>query len=49
MLTFRDEVKVMWARSSMSKVSTLLYGLCRYALLANVLYLLAVAGKLGDK
>ncbi|EIM84430.1 uncharacterized protein STEHIDRAFT_159103 [Stereum hirsutum FP-91666 SS1] len=48
MLTFRDEVKVMWSKDSMSKVSTLLYGLCRYALLANVLYLLAVAGKLGD-
>lgn len=49
MLTFRDEVKFMWSKSSMSKVSTLLYAFCRYALLANVLYLLAVAGKLGDE
>lgn len=31
----------------MYRLSTLLYILCRYALLANVLYLLAISDKLG--
>lgn len=37
----------MWG--SKFRLSTFLYILCRYALVANVLYLLAAAGKLGQR
>ena len=37
----------MWTKKSLHRLSTLLYILCRYALLANVLYLLDIANKLG--
>ncbi|TCD67763.1 hypothetical protein EIP91_011949 [Steccherinum ochraceum] len=43
-LTFPMEVKYIW--DSKFRTSTVLYIFCRYALLANVLYLLALAGKL---
>lgn len=43
-LTFPREVKYIW-RSKFS-LHTILYILCRYALVANLLYLLAVAGRL---
>ncbi|KAJ6552808.1 hypothetical protein B0H19DRAFT_1377608 [Mycena capillaripes] len=45
-LTFPKEVKYMWWRKF--RLSTALYIGCRYALVANVLYLLAVANKLGS-
>ena len=48
MLTFPMEVHYVW-RGDKLKVSTGLYILYRYALPANVLYLLAVAKKLGNK
>ncbi len=41
------EVKYMWG--SKFKLSTVLYICCRYALVANVLYLLAIAKKLGAR
>lgn len=43
-LTFPREVKYIWA--SRLRISTICYIFCRYALVANILYLLAVAGKL---
>ncbi|KAJ8503190.1 hypothetical protein ONZ45_g11078 [Pleurotus djamor] len=43
-LTFPMEVKYIWGQSF--RLSTILYIFCRYALLANVLYLLAIANKL---
>ncbi|KAI0316260.1 hypothetical protein OF83DRAFT_1173076 [Amylostereum chailletii] len=46
LLTFPSEVKYIW-QGKILKLSTLLYILCRYALLANVLYLLAISDKLG--
>ncbi|KAK0465996.1 uncharacterized protein EV420DRAFT_1261549, partial [Desarmillaria tabescens] len=46
-LTFPTEVKYVW--SSKFRLSTVLYICCRYALLANVLYLLAIAKKLGAR
>ncbi|KAL5520177.1 hypothetical protein ACEPAG_9390 [Sanghuangporus baumii] len=46
-LTFPAEVKYMWKRKW--KISTLLYICCRYALAANVLYVLAQMGKLGAR
>ncbi|KAJ3967650.1 hypothetical protein EV361DRAFT_806919, partial [Lentinula raphanica] len=46
-LTFPMEVQYSW--TSKVRLSTFLYILCRYALLANVLYLLDIAGKLTDK
>ncbi|KZT19848.1 hypothetical protein NEOLEDRAFT_1077005 [Neolentinus lepideus HHB14362 ss-1] len=46
-LTFPREVKYIWR--SRFRLSTILYIFCRYALLANVLYLLAVAGKLHQR
>ena len=46
MLTFPLEVKYMWRKSF--RASTLLYIFCRYALMANVVYLLALAGKLSQ-
>ncbi|PBK86648.1 hypothetical protein ARMGADRAFT_940293, partial [Armillaria gallica] len=46
-LTFPMEVKYMWG--SKFKLSTVLYICCRYALIANVLYLLAIAKKLGAR
>ncbi|EJD05286.1 uncharacterized protein FOMMEDRAFT_154517 [Fomitiporia mediterranea MF3/22] len=42
-LTFQSEVKYMWGRKF--RFSTLLYVFCRYALVANVLYVFAVTGK----
>ena len=45
-LTFPQEVKYIWKGSKRSLL-IVLYILCRYALLANVLYLLAIANKLG--
>ncbi|KAJ7575395.1 hypothetical protein C8J56DRAFT_1007731 [Mycena floridula] len=45
-LTFPSEVKHMW-RGKRS-LSTILYVFCRYALVANLLYLLAIANKLCD-
>ncbi|VDB87096.1 unnamed protein product [Peniophora sp. CBMAI 1063] len=45
-LTFPQEVKYIWKGSKRSLL-IVLYVLCRYALLANVLYLLAIANKLG--
>ncbi|KAJ3827257.1 hypothetical protein F5880DRAFT_1504018 [Lentinula raphanica] len=45
-LTFPMEVQYFW--TSKVRLSTFLYILCRYALLANVLYLLDIAGKLTD-
>ncbi|KIK61934.1 hypothetical protein GYMLUDRAFT_42363 [Collybiopsis luxurians FD-317 M1] len=46
-LTFRREVQYVWgARLS---ISTLFYIFCRYALLANVLYLLEIANLLGSR
>ena len=47
-LTFPMEVRYIWKADKL-KVSTGLYVLYRYALLANVLYLLAIAKKLGSK
>lgn len=44
-LTFPAEVKYVWG--SKFRLSTVLYICCRYALIANVLYLLAIAKKLG--
>ncbi|KAK0215171.1 hypothetical protein EDD85DRAFT_962902 [Armillaria nabsnona] len=46
-LTFAMEVKYVWG--SKFKLSTVLYICCRYALIANVLYLLAIAKKLGAR
>ncbi len=43
-LTFPMEVKYVWG--SKARVSTVLYIFCRYALVANVLYLLAIANQL---
>ncbi|TCD68136.1 hypothetical protein EIP91_011502 [Steccherinum ochraceum] len=46
-LTFPMEVRYMWGTKF--RLSTLLYILCRYALIANVLYLLAAAGWLKSR
>ncbi|KAG7444422.1 uncharacterized protein BT62DRAFT_952203 [Guyanagaster necrorhizus] len=46
-LTFPTEVKYVWG--SKFRLSTVLYIFCRYALVANVLYLLAIAKKLGAR
>ncbi|KAJ8689761.1 hypothetical protein PTI98_012628 [Pleurotus ostreatus] len=43
-LTFPSEVKYIWG--SKMRLSTFLYIFCRYALVANVLYLLAIANQL---
>ncbi|KAF4566251.1 hypothetical protein EYR36_011667 [Pleurotus pulmonarius] len=43
-LTFPAEVKYIWG--SKMRLSTFLYIFCRYALVANVLYLLAIANQL---
>ncbi|KAJ7142757.1 hypothetical protein C8R44DRAFT_866060 [Mycena epipterygia] len=45
-LTFPKEVQYMWKQRF--RLSTALYICCRYALIANVLYLLAIADKLGS-
>ncbi|KAJ7271828.1 hypothetical protein C8J57DRAFT_1226390 [Mycena rebaudengoi] len=45
-LTFPKEVQYMWKERF--RVSTAIYIGCRYALIANVLYLLAIANKLGS-
>ncbi|KAJ7732719.1 hypothetical protein DFH07DRAFT_928996 [Mycena maculata] len=46
-LTFPKEVRYIWKQKF--RLSTALYFGCRYALVANVLYLLAIADKLGSK
>ncbi|KAK0189108.1 hypothetical protein F5146DRAFT_1205269 [Armillaria mellea] len=46
-LTLPAEVKYIWG--SKFRLSTILYLCCRYALVANVLYLLAIAGQLGAR
>ncbi|KAL1741324.1 hypothetical protein HDZ31DRAFT_45669, partial [Schizophyllum fasciatum] len=43
-LTFSRECKYIWRRRL--GLTTILYVCCRYALAANVLYLLAISGKL---
>lgn len=45
-LTFQKEVRYIWREKF--RFSTALYICCRYALVANVLYLLAIADKLGS-
>ncbi|KAJ7613502.1 hypothetical protein FB45DRAFT_874457 [Roridomyces roridus] len=45
-LTFPKEVKYIWGQKF--RLSTALYFGCRYALIANVLYLLAIAHELGS-
>ncbi|VDB99865.1 unnamed protein product [Peniophora sp. CBMAI 1063] len=45
-LTFPHEVKYIW-RGSKRRLLVFLYICCRYALLANVLYLLAISDKFG--
>ncbi|KAJ7600522.1 hypothetical protein C8J56DRAFT_1156876, partial [Mycena floridula] len=45
-LTFGMEVKYVWR--SRFRLSTILYVFCRYALVANILYLLAISNKLND-
>ncbi|KAJ6599764.1 hypothetical protein DFH09DRAFT_1021200 [Mycena vulgaris] len=45
-LTFPKEVQYIWRRKF--RLSTAFYICCRYALVANVLYLLAIANKLGS-
>ncbi|KAI5888202.1 uncharacterized protein SCHCODRAFT_02636019 [Schizophyllum commune H4-8] len=45
-LTFADEKKLIWGRKL--GLTTLLYVLCRYALVANVIYLLAISHKIED-
>ncbi|KAI0339573.1 hypothetical protein BDW22DRAFT_1361121 [Trametopsis cervina] len=47
-LTLKAEIKYIWSKSSLHRLSTVLYVLCRYALLCNVLYLLAISNKLGS-
>ncbi|THH17490.1 hypothetical protein EW146_g3338 [Bondarzewia mesenterica] len=47
-LTLPTEMKYIWG-PGFFKISTLLYIFCRYALVANVIYLLAIMGKLGNK
>ncbi|KAJ6483136.1 hypothetical protein C8R45DRAFT_830398, partial [Mycena sanguinolenta] len=44
-LTFPREVQYIWKQKF--RLSTALYIGCRYAMIANVLYLLAIANKLG--
>lgn len=46
-LTFTQEVRYMW-RGRKRSLLVLLYVLCRYALLANVLYILAISNIFGD-
>ncbi|KIK50766.1 hypothetical protein GYMLUDRAFT_182303 [Collybiopsis luxurians FD-317 M1] len=45
-LTFHMEVQHIW--TSKFRLSTLLYVLCRYALVSNIIFLLASAGKLTE-
>ncbi|KAJ7598147.1 hypothetical protein C8J56DRAFT_912727 [Mycena floridula] len=45
-LTLPLEVKYIWGQKL--RLSTLLYWCCRYALIANLLFLLAIANKLGS-
>ena len=47
-LTFPSEVKFIW-RAPKLMISTGIYILYRYALLANVIYILAISGRLGNK
>ena len=47
-LTFPSEVKYIWQGQRLTLI-TPLYILCRYALVANVLYLLAIGGELGQQ
>ncbi|KAH9935206.1 uncharacterized protein BXZ73DRAFT_100593 [Epithele typhae] len=48
-LVLPTEIKYLWKRKELFKVSTLVYALCRYALAANVIFLLNIAGKLGSQ
>jgi Family of unknown function (DUF6533) len=43
-LTFGMEVKYMWGQKF--RISTVLYIWCRYALVANIIYLLTISGKI---
>jgi hypothetical protein len=45
-LTLPKEVQYIW--NERFRLSTALYIGCRYALVANILYLLAIAGQLGS-
>jgi len=42
-LTFPSEVKYMWRAGSHKKLSTLLYILCRFSLISNVLYAISIS------
>ena len=46
-LTFGMEVTLIW--SQRFRTSTVLYVFCRYALVANVIYLLSIANKITVK
>jgi len=46
MLTFALEVEFIWGRANILNSGTLLYVLCRYALVANVIYLLGMSNRL---
>lgn len=46
-LTFSMEVEYIWRTKF--QLSTVLYILCQYARVANVLYLLSIGGKLAGK
>ncbi|KAG2018546.1 hypothetical protein CC2G_007975 [Coprinopsis cinerea AmutBmut pab1-1] len=43
-LTFRDEVNYIWKNPW--RLSTLLYIFCRYALAANLIYVLAISSEI---
>jgi Family of unknown function (DUF6533) len=43
-LTFGMEVKYMWCQKF--RISTVLYVFCRYGLVANIVYLLTISGKI---
>ena len=45
-LTLADERKLIWSQTL--GVTTVLYVLCRYALVANVLYLLAISHQIDE-
>ncbi|KAF8909676.1 hypothetical protein CPB84DRAFT_1434344 [Gymnopilus junonius] len=43
-LTLTDEIKYIWLKEF--KISTVLYIACRYALISNVLFVLALANRI---
>ncbi|KAF8981993.1 hypothetical protein BDQ17DRAFT_1193397, partial [Cyathus striatus] len=43
-LTFSKEVRYIW--KAKFRLSTILYVFCRYAMVANVIYVLAISGKI---